>query len=252
MLRPVQLPIALLLAFPISINYSFVKKETKIPVIYTDGPVKTDSSATATISVLEEKEETDVYSQMDLQKRGLSREAFDLALKGYNNMSKKRLLHNKNIITVIDFSKPSDQKRLFVIDLKKNKLVMQSLVAHGRNSGLEYATSFSNETDSHKSSLGFYVTMGTYNGDHGYALKLKGCEKGFNNNAYNRAIVVHGSEYVTDDFLKSNGFLGRSFGCPALPEKLTKKIIDVIKNGSCFFIYYPAKKYLLASPVLNG
>jgi hypothetical protein len=252
MLRPVQLPIALLLAFPISINYSFVKKETKIPVIYTDGPVKTDSSATATISVPEEKEETDVYSQMDLQKRGLSREAFDLALKGYNNMSKKRLLRNKNIITVIDFSKPSDQKRLFVIDLKKNKLVMQSLVAHGRNSGLEYATSFSNETDSHKSSLGFYVTMGTYNGDHGYALKLKGCEKGFNNNAYNRAIVVHGSEYVTDDFLKSNGFLGRSFGCPALPEKLTKKIIDVIKNGSCFFIYYPAKKYLLASPVLNG
>jgi hypothetical protein len=254
MLKPVQLPIALLLAFPISINYSFVKKEHKIPVIYTDGPVKTDSAATAKTATIAvpETEEKDAYTEMDLRKKGLTREAFDLAVKGYNNMSKKRLLRNKNIITVIDFSKPSDQKRLYVIDLKKNKLVLQSLVAHGRNSGLEYATSFSNETDSHKSSLGFYVTMGTYNGDHGYALKLKGCEKGFNNNAYNRAIVVHGSEYVTDEFLKSNGFLGRSFGCPALPEKSTKKIIDVIKNGSCFFIYYPAKKYLLASPVLNG
>jgi hypothetical protein len=175
-----------------------------------------------------------------LIKKVLSKEAFDLALKGYDHLLHKRLVHNKNIITVIDFSKPSSQKRLFVIDLKKDKILFQSLVAHGRNSGLEYATSFSNDNDSHKSSLGFYITMNTYSGECGYALKLKGCDKGFNDHAYERAIVIHGSQYVTEDFLHSNGFLGRSFGCPALPEKISKKIINVIKNGSCVFLYHPS------------
>lgn len=189
---------------------------------------------------------------MNLEKKGLSKEVFDLALKGYNNLIQKKLVHNKNIITVIDFSKASNQKRLYVIDLKKNMVMFQSLVAHGRNSGLQYATSFSNDNDSHKSSIGFYITLNTYSGDCGYALKLKGCEKGFNDHAYNRAIVMHGSEYVTEQFLKSNGFLGRSFGCPALPEKVSKKIIDVIKNGSCLFVYHPTQKYLLTSPVLHG
>lgn len=221
-------------------------------MLYTDGPAAKDTAAVPTVKAAQAEEETDPYEIMQLRKKGLCRDAFDYALKGFSNLLKKHQVRNKNIITVVDFSKPSSQKRFFVIDLNKNKVLFQSLVAHGRNSGLEYATSFSNETDSHKSSLGFYVTMNTYTGDHGYALKLKGCEQGINNRAYDRAIVVHGSEYVTDEFLKSNGFLGRSFGCPALPEKMTKKIIDVIKNGSCIFIYHPTQKYLLTSPVLNG
>ena len=94
--------------------------------------------------------------------------------------------------------------------------------------------------------------MNTYSGEHGYALKLKGCEKGFNSNAFSRAIVMHGSEYVNEDFVKNNGFLGRSWGCPALPEKVNKKIIDVIKNGSCLFVYHSSQKYLSTSPILKG
>lgn len=255
MLKSIRLPIALLFAFPTFINLSFsfkednTSKKINIPVIYND------SAASYKLNVVEEKikeEAPDAYTVMNLEKKGLSKRAFDLAVKGYNNLVKKKVVRNKKVITVIDFSKPSNQKRLYVIDLKKNKVLFQSLVAHGRNSGFEYAKEFSNEVDSHKSSLGFYVTGNTYSGEHGYALKLKGCEKGFNHRAYDRAIVMHGSEYVTEEFLKSNGYLGRSFGCPALPQKITKKVIDVIKNGSCLFLYHPTQKYLLTSPVLNG
>jgi hypothetical protein len=253
MLRSIRIPIAFLFAFPTFINFSFSYKEATISRF----TVLADTDSASLVNCLSagsttQPEATDVYTVLNLEKKGLTRDAFDLAMKGYNNLLQKKLVRNKNIITVIDFSKPSDQKRLFVIDLRNNKLLFQTLVAHGRNSGLEYATDFSNETDSHKSSLGFYITMNTYSGDHGYALKLKGCEKGFNNKAYDRAIVLHGSEYVTEQFLKSNGYLGRSFGCPALPEKMSKKIIDVVKNGSCLFIYHPSQKYLLTSPVLNG
>jgi hypothetical protein len=252
MLRPVRLPIVLLFAFPVLINFSFSYKEKpsakfKIAYSFNDSLSNNGISTSTGNSAV-----TDEYTLIGLQNKGLSRNAFELALKGYNNLLHKRLVRNKNIITVIDFSKPSDQKRLFVIDLKRKKLLLESLVAHGRNSGLEYATEFSNDVDSHKSSLGFYITLNTYSGDHGYALKLKGCERGFNDHAYQRSIVIHGSEYVTESFLHSNGFLGRSFGCPALPEKINKKVIDVIKNGSCLFLYHPTKKYLLTSPVLNG
>ena len=254
MLRPIRLSIAFLFAFPTFINFSFSIKEKSVLNSSALAAVYNDSlSSKAYISEETEKEKiSDQYTLINLEKKGLSRQVFDLALKGYNGLLKKRLIRNKNVITIVDFSKRSNQKRLYVIDLKRNKLLYQSLVAHGRNSGLEYATNFSNEIDSHKSSLGFYITMNTYMGEHGYALKLKGCEKGFNNRAYDRAIVMHGSEYVTDQFLRSNGFLGRSFGCPALPGKINKKVIDVIKNGSCLFLYHPTKKYLLTSPVLNG
>ena len=255
MLRSVRLPIAFLFAFLILINFSFSykpKKGLSKLVVYA---AYNDSFSSSKKFVSEEPvkdKAPDTYTLLDLEKKGLSKTVFDLALQGYNKLIKKRLVRNKNIITVVDFSKPSNQKRLYVIDLKRNKVIFQSLVAHGRNSGLEYATNFSNENDSHKSSLGFYVTANTYTGDCGYALKLKGCEKGFNDHAYARAIVMHGSEYVTDQFLKSNGFLGRSFGCPALPEKISKKVIDVIKNGSCLFLYHPTQKYLLTSPILHG
>lgn len=251
--RPIRLLIAFLFAFPILINFSFLYKPKVVANKLIILIAYNDSAASKKI-ITEEVEEKapDAYTLLDLEDKGLSKNVFDLAMEGYNKLIKKRLIRNKNVITIADFSKPSNQKRLYVIDLKRNKVMFQSLVAHGRNSGLEYATSFSNENDSHKSSLGFYVTQNSYTGDCGYALKLKGCEKGFNDHAYQRAIVMHGSEYVTDQFLKSNGFLGRSFGCPALPEKISKKIIDVIKNGSCLFLYHPTQKYLLTSPILHG
>ena len=248
MLRYTPLHLIFLLAFPGILNFSFSVKQPNADFHYS---AFSDSSG----SVIEKHEkassEEDIYSQLKLDKKGLSKNAFELALKGYHSLLDKRMIRNKNIISIADFSKSSNEKRFFVIDLKRIKLLFQTLVAHGRNSGLEYATSFSNEDDSHKSSLGFYVTMNTYTGDCGYALKLKGCEKGINDHAYDRAIVVHGSQYVTDEFLRNHGFLGRSWGCPALPDKISKKVIDVIRNGSCFFIYHPTEKYLTTSPVLK-
>lgn len=250
MLRSIRLPIALLFVITAFTNFSSPVNTTGSSSFFIN---INDSAKTITAEENTKKIiVADKYSLMDLDKKGLSKKAFDLALKGYDHLVQKRLVHNKNILTVIDFSKPSSEKRLFVIDLKNNKVLFQSLVAHGRNSGLDYATSFSNQDDSHKSSLGFYVTLNTYSGECGYALKLKGCEKGFNDKAYERAIVIHGSEYVTEQFLHSNGFVGRSWGCPALPEKISKKVIDVIKNGTCLFLYHPTKKYLMNSPVLKG
>ena len=251
MLKSIRFPIVLILfAFPAFTNFVYRENTTSSSFIST--AFYNDSLKNIVDAESHKSTFADPYTNMSLNKKGLSKNVFDLAMKGYNHLLQKKLIRNKNIITVLDFSKPSSERRCFVIDLKREKVVFQSLVAHGRNSGLEYATSFSNENDSHKSSLGFYITLNTYSGECGYALKLRGCEKGFNDHAYQRAIVIHGSQYVTNQFLHSNGFLGRSWGCPALPEKISKKIIDVIKNGSCVFLYHPTQKYLLTSPVLHG
>ena len=194
----------------------------------------------------------DYYSDWNLMETGLSQEAFSDALKGYKFLQKKNLLNNTNVLTIVDYSKPSSQKRLYVLDMTNGIILFNSLVAHGRNSGFDYATDFSNKEASHKTSLGFFITLNTYNGGNGYSLKLKGCEKGINDNALERAIVIHGADYAGERFLQNNGFLGRSYGCPAIPEKINKKIIDVIKNGSCVFLYHPTKKYSNVSKILNS
>jgi hypothetical protein len=178
---------------------------------------------------------------------GLSRNAFGLAYSGYEALVRKGQVSKSNILTIIDFTKSSTQKRLFILNVATGKLLLSSLVAHGKNSGLEYATSFSNENESNKSSLGFYTTGTTYIGEHGYSLKLMGCERGINDAAYQRAIVLHGADYVNNDIIKAQGFLGRSFGCPAVPEQSCKKIIDYIKNGSCLFIYHSKYKSKIIS-----
>jgi L,D-transpeptidase catalytic domain len=206
------------------------------------------------VSILaDDKAETaaTLYSRLNLAGAGLSENAFTLALKGLDYCREKGLAGRQHIITVIDFTKPSTQKRLFVIDIARGKLLLQSLVAHGKNSGEKYASRFSDKKESHQSSLGLYVTLGTYTGKHGYSLRLKGCESGINSNAYNRDIVLHGADYVSESFIAARGFLGRSEGCPAVPEKLTKKIIDHIKGGSCLFIYHPSPDYTKNSKLLN-
>lgn len=195
---------------------------------------------------------TEKYSLWQLQTEGISIDLFSYAMKGYNYLNEHQRLSNTGIITIIDFSRPSDEKRLFIIDVFTGKLLFKTLVAHGRNSGKELARSFSNAASSFASSLGFYITSDTYNGKHGYSLRLNGCEKGFNDNAYKRAVVVHGADYVSESFIRQNGFLGRSHGCPAIPAALSKKIIDVIKDGSCLFIYSPSKTYLTQSALLKG
>ncbi|RYG34159.1 MAG: murein L,D-transpeptidase catalytic domain family protein, partial [Chitinophagaceae bacterium] len=156
------------------------------------------------------------------------------------------------VLTIVDFSLPSNEKRLFVIDVEEEKVLFNTYVAHGRGSGEKMAQRFSNVPESFQSSLGFYSTSSTYQGKHGYSLRLSGLEPGFNNLAEERAIVIHSADYVSEGFIRTKGYLGRSWGCPALPEKLNKPIIDEIKNGSCLFIYSPNNNYLKKSKLLNA
>ena len=194
----------------------------------------------------------DCYKMWQLGSAGLSEAAFSYAMKGFDYLSKANLVAKKNIISIVDFSQPSTKKRLYIIDVISGRILFNTWVAHGRNSGNEYAEQFSNLPESHQSSLGFYITMGTYNGGNGYSLKLKGCEKGINDKALERAIVIHGADYVSDRFINSRGSLGRSYGCPAIPTDISKTIIDIIKNGSCLFLYHPTKKYCNNSKILHG
>ena len=173
--------------------------------------------------------------------------AFRQAVAGYNRIKDK----SKHILTLIDFSKASTEKRLFVFDMDKKVLLFSSVVAHGRNSGANYATSFSNVNGSYKSSLGFYLTENTYQGGNGYSLILNGLEKGINDNAKARAIVVHGAAYANPAITASAGRLGRSLGCPALPVAMAKPIINAIKGGSVMYIYANNANYLAQSDILK-
>jgi hypothetical protein len=194
----------------------------------------------------------EIYESMKLKRIGLSKAAFDYAWQGYQRLSENGKIAKENILAICDFSQSSRRKRLYIIDVIQKKVLINTYVAHGRNSGGEYARSFSNSAESHKSSLGFYVTKDTYWGGHGLALRIEGVDDGFNDNAYERNIVIHGSDYVGDQFIKRNPFNGRSYGCPAVPAKQTNTIINTIKDGSCLFIYHPSKQYLTASKILNG
>ena len=164
----------------------------------------------------------------------ISFEVFNTAILGYLQIDNIR---KKNIFTIIDFSKLSTEKRFFVIDLENKQLLYKCLVAHGKNSGENSAESFSNESLSLKSCLGFFITAETYTGKHGYSLRLDGIEKCINDNARTREIVIHGADYVSQQFIDKYNRLGRSWGCPALPVEFTKEIIEKISNGSCLFIY---------------
>jgi hypothetical protein len=191
-----------------------------------------------------------LYDSLHLDKLGMKKEVLMYAYKGQQSLVKKGRIPNSTILTVCDFSQPSDTKRLYIIDVKDFKVLLNTYVAHGKNSGDLYANRFSNRSRSLQSSLGFYVTKGTYFGKHGLSLKLSGQDKGFNDKAESRAIVVHGASYIGDEWL--GGKMGRSFGCPAVPQRDAKKLINLIKNGTCLFIYHPLKSYLHGSNVLNG
>ena len=186
-----------------------------------------------------------LYDELNLEEKGLSKEAFDYAYKGYEYLLEKKKLDQPEFLTICDFSQSSKQKRFYIIDLANDSLIMNTYVAHGKRSGGEYATRFSNKPSSKQSSLGFYITKNTYSGEHGLSLRVDGLEPGFNDRAYRRAIVVHGADYI------GNGSTGRSYGCPAVPREDCKTIINTIKNGTCLFIYHPQKKYLQSSKILN-
>lgn len=181
-----------------------------------------------------------------------SEEALIMAFKGYNTLKAIPGNIKKEILTVIDFSLPSTKKRLWIIDLKAKKILFNDYVAHGRNSGDNEVVAFSNRTGSYMSSIGFYLTAETYQGKHGLSLRLEGMDKGYNSNARSRAIVIHGADYVSQDFIRQYGRLGRSLGCPSVSMDIHEEVIETIKEGSALFIYYPDTDFLKESQILNA
>ena len=173
-----------------------------------------------------------------------------LALRSYHHALRRGLLRDPNTLTVIDYSRESCDRRFWVFDLTERKLLFEELVAHGKNSGTNFATRFSNAEKSQQSSLGLFVTGDIYFGEHGESLRLAGLERGINDNAMRRAIVIHGAEYVDRD-ISSQGFLGRSWGCPALSRRIAPQVIERIQGGSALFAYYPDTKWIANSLFLD-
>ena len=181
----------------------------------------------------------------------LHRPVFQLALEAAACAVRSGSIEDLTTLTVIDYSRPSTEKRLWVFDLRTRELLFEELVAHGSGSGENLATSFSNEAESHQSSLGLFRTEDTYVGKNGYSLRLRGLDSGFNDRAYDRAIVMHGAPYVSDDFARTQGRLGRSWGCPALREGIAREVIDTVKGRGLLFAYYPDPAWLAASKYLG-
>lgn len=192
-----------------------------------------------------------LYHNLALNEKGLDKKIFDNAIDGYLFLKSGNKIQHE-VLSIVDFSVRSNIKRLYIIDMKSRKLLHHTLVSHGRNSGDVMASQFSNKPESFQSSLGFYITGETYIGSNGYSMRLTGIEKNFNNNAFDRAIVMHGASYVSEELAKNSKRIGRSFGCPAVSVKEHKAIINDIKNGSCLFIYANNNHYLSQSPILKN
>ncbi len=232
-----------------AISFSFVNRNSALHANTSDTTaVSADSTYDSAATVATQITES-LFNELKLDEKGLSINALELAVKGYLQLQQTGLL-SKPLLSIVDLSQSSRDKRFYLLDVEHKKLLENTYVAHGRNSGQDIATDFSNDMGSEKSSLGFYVTKEIYKGKHGMSLKIEGLEQGFNDNAENRSIVVHGANYVNAGRVQSN-FMGRSQGCPALPTTEYKKIINEIKNGSALFIYSNNENYLNNSHVLN-
>jgi hypothetical protein len=193
-----------------------------------------------------------IYNRLNLQAHNLSKKVFYDAYKGYEFLLSKGVLLNPDYLTICDYGQSSSAKRLYVIDLATCRLVFNTYVSHGKKSGEEFATSFSNIDNSKKSSLGFMVTGSIYTGRAGYSLHLSGMEEGFNDHVFRRGIVIHGSYYVTAKRADEDIEMGRSFGCPAVPHTEHRAIISMIKEGSCFYAASSDKYYLNNSRIVNA
>lgn len=212
----------------------------------TTGLTHSESVAPGKETVSNSNAENDsIYDQLNLGRFGLQRNVFNYALQGWQKMKT-----SKSVLSIVDMSQPSTNKRLYIVDLVNKKILFNTYVSHGQKSGDLLPTSFSNVNSSYQTSLGFYKTLNTYMGKHGLSLQLKGLEKGFNDNVYNRNIVLHGADYVCEEFIRKTGRLGRSQGCPAVPYAESKKIIQTVKGGTCLFVYSPNPDYLTKSAFL--
>ncbi len=249
-MKKVFLPLITVLFFATSFyKVEDLKKTT------TENQLKTQSQDLVPIS---EPKSTASYAEEIYKAIGfdninqLQSDVFAKAYLGFTNLKKEgKLDQDSHLLTICDFSLSSAEKRLWIIDLNEKKVLFNSLVAHGKNTGEEFAQKFSNTESSLQSSLGFYITETTYNGSNGYSLKLLGMDSGYNDAALQRAIVMHGADYVSEDFIKNQKRLGRSWGCPAVPRALAEPIINTIKGKNCLFIYYPDNQYLSSSKWLK-
>ena len=203
-------------------------------------------------SPLLKKTADSIYDLISLGQYGLEKDVFFNAYKGFEVLKNKGLLHKTSILTICDYSQSSINKRLYVIDLKSSRLLFNTYVTHGRNSGDEFATSFSNYENSNKSCLGFLVTGATYNGKAGLSMTFDGMEPGINDRVKSRSIVLHGSHFVAASVYANGNEISKSLGCPAVPYGIHTRIIDAIKGGSCFFIYHPDRWYKNTSKILNA
>ena len=235
-------------------------KATNVTAETTTGEAKTIASEARTVekkAVVESvrkviNQATLIYTAMNLHNSGLDLKAFEYAWRGYHNLVQKGLLRKRSLLSICDFSQSSRNKRMYVIDVQHKRLLYRTYVAHGQNSGDEFASTFSNQPDSYKSSLGFYITENTYVGRNGLSLRLDGVDSGYNDMALKRNIVLHGASYAGEKYMQDYGNLGTSLGCPALPAEVSGRIIRAVKDGSCFFIYHPTQQYLDNSSVIHG
>ncbi|MFK8281697.1 murein L,D-transpeptidase catalytic domain family protein [Capnocytophaga cynodegmi] len=193
----------------------------------------------------------DVYDEIGAEEYDLNFEAFRYAYIGYQSLRKQQRLNDKEIFSIIDFSKDCNTKRFYTIDLENKQIIYNTYVAHGKKSGEKNPTSFSNIKESNKSSIGFYITGKTYMGSRGFSLQLHGDEKGYNSNMAERGVVIHTADYASEDYIKKNGRMGRSLGCPVLPKDIYKQVIETIKEKTMIFAYYNNPKYLSSSKYLN-
>lgn len=175
----------------------------------------------------------------------------DLGMRAYQCALKMGITNKDEVLTIIDYSRPSNEKRLWILDLENKKVTSEQFVAHGTGSGEHKATKFSNKNGTHQSSIGVFRTAEPYHGKNGLSLRLDGLERGYNDKARSRAIVIHGANYVSNDFVSRYGSLGRSWGCPALDLDQAKETIHKIKGGSILVAYYPDSQWMRKSPFLH-
>ena len=242
----------LILATFLTASYAFTTNELEnisaAPASEENSP---EITVEGSVSFSEEDEIDRIYeSFLSLNTAMPARDVFANGMKGYNKLKDEGKIQNE-ILTIVDFGKTSTEKRMWILDMNTQKVLFNTYVAHGKNTGVNKALKFSNTPNSFQSSLGFYVTAETYYGKNGLSLFIDGMEKGFNSKARERYVVIHGADYATESFIKRNGRLGRSYGCPAVPQEISKEIIDLIKGQSALFIYHPNQKYLQNSEYLN-
>jgi L,D-transpeptidase catalytic domain len=225
------------------------------PLVESPQVVATQSARPSAVKSVNAVLRIDVGSRIDLEKAvaaGVSVEVLELALTATSCAATSGAIDAPPTLTLIDYSRPSTEPRLWVFDLGTGKLLFKELVAHGRNTGDNFATKFSNEMDSRQTSLGLFVTDDPYVGSNGYSLRLDGLDVGFNDRARDRAIVMHGAPYVNEELAAAQGRIGRSWGCPALRTAIASKVIDRIRGGSVIFSYYPDQEWLQTSRFLQG